>query len=255
MKKYLIGLVIMIGLAVTVFSQPVKDTLGIVEEPKLPLDSILEEVDGEFHEVVVLAWAKINSKFMTVQEIKDTYAIISKSNYHNQNDPKFHVEENYLSAEKIAEISKNKSLQVILQSYKPTAQTPELEPESYMLVELAQANNDFKIDELSKEVADLYSKFNVKPDTTLTYTARIKGRITNTKVNELAVFVKDILKLENIEETSVADYYALNGYSKAFKDELVIAGKKRNFSLIIRYNLADDYSYIIFGTPDIGGQY
>lgn len=254
MKKYIIAIFIFLIITAAMFSQPIKQTFGIVKEDNTPLTAILDELDGEFYEVVVLAWGKVNDKYMTVQEIKDTLVAVQETYYNTQSTPKFYIENNYKSCEWNVKFNNNKAAQFIIQSYQPTTQTPELKPESYFLVEIAQKDNDFKPEDLKQEVISYYKKLGAIPEISLTYTARIKGRITSTEGRNYINKVKKILELSDVEETFVADYYAVNGYSKKFKDVIIVAGKKQNFRLVMRYNLEDDYTYVIFGTPDIGGQ-
>jgi hypothetical protein len=168
--------------------------------------------------------------------------------------PKFHVEENYKAAEIIGEVMPQRSLHVSLQSYRPQIKTPELPSESYLLVELAQSDKNFTLDELKKQVASIYHKLDVTPQTTLTYTAKIRGKITLTQVNEIFEKTKNSLSLKDIQEVKTTGFYSLTGYSNIFPDKIVIAGVKRNFTLVIRYSIADDETYIIFGTPDLGGE-
>ena len=254
MKKYLWFLGIIIILSIALLTQPVQQTLGLVKPYQSPLDHVLDDTGGKFYEVKVLSWGRINEKFMTIEEIKKLLADICKTYYNTQSVPKFHIEENYKSGEILLGILPRKSLHVSLQSYQPQIKTPELPPESYILVELAQSDENFTLDELKRQVAGIYHKMGAKSQTTSTYTAKLKGKISLTQVNNIFEKTKKELTLKNIQEVKTAGFNSLTGYSSLFSDEIVIAGIKRNFTLTTRYNIADNETYIIFGTPDLGGE-
>lgn len=254
MKKYLWIISVIIILSIALLTQPVQRTLGLVQPYQSPLETILDSSGGKFYEVRVLAWGKVNEKFMTVQDIKKLLADIGKTYYNTLSVPKFHIEENYKAGEIIAEVMPHRSLHVSLQTYCPQIKTPDLPSESYLLVELAQSDQNFTLDELKKQVASIYHKLDVTPQTTLTYTAKLRGKITLTQVDDIFEKTKIVLALKNIQEVKTTGFYSLTGFSDVFPDEIVIAGVKRNFTLTTRYSIADDETYIIFGTPDLGGE-
>lgn len=254
MKKIFLALIFVCMLIFAFFSQPVKNTLGIIKTPESPMDIILQESGGRFYEIDVLAWTKLNSEYMEVSKMKNTLVGSVKTLYNTDRVPQFHIEDNYKACELNLEPAPKKSLQLMLQTYRPLDNTAGLKPESYFLVELAQCNKEFILSDLKKEVTEIYKKIGKAPQLTLTYTSKIKGRISSTEADDFLEKVTKILHLSNSEQVTSADYYSLTGYSKLFPDEIIIAGKKRNFSLSIRYNVSDNETYCIFGTPDIGGQ-
>lgn len=254
MKKYFPILLVAVVLMIVFLTQPVRRTLGIIDKTPSLMDEILKDTGGELSEVQILAWAKMNSQFMSVVEMKNTLAQIDNTYYNTRCVPKFHVEENYKSCEILTQIAPHKSLQLTLQTYRPASKSSGLTPESYMLMELAQNDKSYSLNDLKKEATNSFHHLNAAPDLTITYTAKIRGKITSAKQEELSKKVKETLHLNNAEEFSTANFFGLTGYSSAFPTELVLAGKKRNFSLNIRYNPEDDQTYIIYGTPDIGGQ-
>lgn len=260
-KLVLIGIILTILFKTTIIAE------NKFEDGQV-LRNILEDMDATQLEEDISINAKILDRFIYEdemeklgEEIRDNIGIIG-----TQIDPLIEYDilpETFFTKTKIFEknfsqvnysgFDKDKNrVEIFLSSY---LDEDENLNETYLYINFVKRKQFWNKNDTMENIKSIFEKFDSKVEITTCVLGDFSGELGYNNMEDKINIIKGRYNIEILESFIDDNLYSYTMYTPLIKEILLIDKKKINLNLAIRYNVYEDKTYIMIGSPIIANGY
>lgn len=243
MKKRVLLLLVCVLLAFGSFDAAANPDSTLKEEEALIIS--FESTGAEVLESTISCWAKLDNKFLTINQIEAEMAKILK----RINPDKATTVKNVESGDQLNKIvlygSKgNKTYNIAIESAKQGVRG-----ETYVVVDVSI---DKSFNDLAAERQDIANAIQVDEDS-INFSSCIigtyKGKLEERDADKKSRIALQSINARKVEGVDNEEYKSISAFSSSVGGYIMSNQAKVNVQLAIRYSSYDDKTYIWIGTP------
>lgn len=222
---------------------PGQDYLDIVSKS-------FQATKAEFCELNIEAWAQINKRGLSLQELDLLYRDIAHKLLIEKRYPKLEEYEDFLSINNQGMIAENVYVELSLQSF----QSDGLESGTFLGIQIIanDLENSRKYYDLVKEI---FTALNTKTQVGITLVSTFPGQLPEDEMYEKTAIAFAAPKAQVVEGINTEKILSFSGYTPLCKEYLPVDDKKINLNVALRYHALDDKTYLHIGAPLIFQEY
>lgn len=238
-----VGILTFIIIPLYQITTPSEDYLDIVSKS-------FQGTKAEFCELNIEAWAQINKKGLSSQELYFIYDDLAKILSLTEKNRAVEHYSDFIGISHQEQVKENVYLQLSLQAF----QSEGLESGTFLGI---QVNSDDL--EESREYVNLleyiFESLNCKTQIGVTFVGYFSGKLEEKELYQKSALAFSTVNAQVLEGIHTKELLSLTGYSPICKNYLDVNGKKINLNVALRYHTVDNKTYIHIGAPLIFQEY
>lgn len=209
---------------------------------------------AELYKADVNYWAKINTEFMTKNELKRiVVSVCKKLNLKNTNNIQVSNKKGVNQAIWVQNINKiDNSTIIVAESISNTVQH---KSESYLIIDDDLGKNIKRISTIKEKLSKVYKKYSCKPITTISLIGRYDYRLKKNEINKIERDVFNSIDAKVVQRINTKDLNTVTAYSPMLNNPLQQKSSKVNVNISCNYNESDKKTYLYLATPVITNEY
>lgn len=251
MKKFLTA-IIFLGVTAAFYLQPMQATIGQGTLESDPLYQAFSVSGAAAYELNVQGWAKINSDYMTMDQLKQ---VVAKTKDGLGIDREFTAEnsrqDNMRGITAIKELEPGEYAVIVAQTLKNPGQAAE----TYLIVTLSRAGDVTNLNSYRQKVTGAFEYFTQVPRVSSWLTGTLPGKLTTAESNKLLEEMFTAAGVNQTEGVSDERIVSLSGYTPNIDQYVTVGQRKINLNIAVRHHINDDKTYVYLGSPLLDGEY
>ncbi len=255
MKKALLA-IILVGVFITVYSNPFQAALSSEIVADHPLYKSFEASGAQAYELKVQGWAKLNNEYLSMQQLLDTVQKVQEglgvSGEFTMDQQEY---EGMRGVTAIKELTPGEYAVIIVQTLDRQDQGAPEKPETYLIVTLSQAGNFEDMLTYRQKVTGAFEKCNVEGSISTYLTGTINKQLTKRQKNKLLNQMFETVGADDLNGINNDSLVSFSGYTSNLEDYVTVGDRKININIALRYHENDAKTYVYLGSPLLEGEY